>query len=254
MSSYATELQALHDAMVHKQPQAMLPFIKPARLSELSCMERLSVYVEGYDTRLIEATLADYPALTHYMGDAACRAAIAAFVAATPSRHWDLNFYPVGFANYLARFGADAAAHAIAALESAIAKVFWLPESVPLMPEALAGLSEEAFAAQRFTLRTAAQLLALEVAANDYLTAFREGVTPESIEKRPQYVLVVRHHHEVRREVLEQPEYALLNALQEGLPFGEAVASISDYPQLADHLPNYIARWFAGGFLQNNAA
>lgn len=240
--------------MVHKRVKAMLPFIKPARLSELSCMERLSVYVEGYDSRLIEATFADYPALAHFMGAESCRAAIAAFVAATPSRHWDLNSYPVAFAEYLVRHEEDAAAHAIAALESAIAKVFWLPECAPLVPDALAGLSEEAFAAQRFTLRTAAQLLALEVAANDYLTAFREGMTPESIEKRPQYVLVVRHHHEVRREVLEQPEYALLNALQEGLPFAQAVASISDYPQLADHLPNYIARWFAGGFMQNNIA
>jgi hypothetical protein len=254
MSHYAKQLKALHDAMVHKQLSEILALVNPTRTADITADQRLAVYADGYDTRLIDVTLADYPALAHYMGAGSCRVAIAAFVAATPSRHWDLNKYPVAFAEYLARHAADPAAHAIAALESAIANVFWLPESAALTPEALAGLSEEAFAAQHFTLRTAAQLLVLDYAAHDYLTAFREGAAPDSIDDTAQYLLVIRNRNAVQREVLEKPEYELLAALQAGLTFGDAVANISNQEQLAERLPDYIARWFAGGFMQNNAA
>lgn len=253
MSRYAQQLQALHQAMVRRETSPMLEHIIPARAAGFPAKARLAVYVDGYATRLIDTTLADYPALAHYMGAGPCRALVEAFVAATPSPHWDLNRYPVAFANYVAQHEPNAAAHAIAALESAIASVFWLPESAPLMPEALAALPEEAFAAQHFRLRTASHLLSLDYAAHEYLTAFRQGAAPDMIHKIPHYLLVIRHHNEVRREVLEQAEYELLHGLAHGLCFVQAVSSISNQERLAEKLPNYIARWFAGGFLQNNA-
>lgn len=254
MSDYAQQLKALHEAMVHKQSHAMLPLIKPARHTDISVAERLAVYADGYDTRLIDATLADYPALAHYMGASTCRAAIAAYVAATSSRHWDLNRYPVAFADFFTQHAVDKAAHALATLEAAIAHVFWAAESEPLMPDTLSRLSEEALAAQYFTLRAASCLLVLDYDANDYLGAFRAGAAPDTLNKKLQHVLVVRHHNEVKREVLDLVEYELLAALQAGLTFGDAVATVSNQALLAERLPDYIARWFAGGFMQNSIA
>jgi hypothetical protein len=213
MSGYALQLQALHDAMVHKQPDAIIPLIKPARHNELSPQERLAVYADGYDIRLIDATLADYPALAHYMGKDECRAAIAAFVEITPSTYWDLNRYPVAFAAFLKRHSSDKAAHALADLESAIAEVFWLPESKPLTPDALAGLSEDAFGNQIFQLRTATKLLKLDYAANEYLAAFRAEKHPKELAEKPEHLLVIRLDNEVKRQILEPMEHDLLHAL-----------------------------------------
>lgn len=251
MSGYALQLQALHDAMVHKRPDAIVPLIKPTRHNALSPQERLAVYTDGYDIRLIDATLADYPALAHYMGEDECRKAIAAFVAATPSTYWDLNRYPVAFANFLKSYSPDKVAHALADLESAIAEVFWLPESKPLTPDALAGLSEDALGNQIFQLRPAAKLLKLDYAANEYLTAFRAEEYPTAINETTELLLVIRLDNEVKREILEPMEYELLHALNSGLPFNEALGQIADREALAIQLPHYIARWLQSGFFRS---
>jgi len=250
MSGYALQLQALHDAMVHKRPDAIVPLIKPARHNELSPHERLAVYADGYDIRLIDATLADYPALAHYMGEDECRAAVAAFVGVTPSTYWDLNRYPVAFAAFLKGRVPDKAAHALADLECAIAEVFWLPESKPLTPDTLAWLSEDAFGNQTFQLRTAAKLLKLEYAANEYLTAFRAEEHAAAINEMPEPLLVIRLDNEVKREVLEPMEHDLLHALNSGQPFNEALNQIADQEALATTLPHYIARWLQSGFFR----
>lgn len=250
MSGYAIQLQALHDAMVHKQPDAIIPLIKPARHNELSPQERLAVYADGYNIRLIDATLADYPALAHYMGEDECRAAIAAFVGVTPSTYWDLNRYPVSFAAFLKGRVPDKAAHALADLESSIAEVFWLPESNPLTPDALAGLSEEAFGNQILQLRTAAKLLKLDYTANEYLTAFRAEEHPKELAEKSAHLLVIRLDNEVKREVLEPMEHELLHALSSGQPFNEALNQIVDQEALAIKLPHYIARWLQSGFFR----
>lgn len=257
MSGYALQLQALHDAMVHKRPDAIMPLIKLARHHKLSPQERLAIYADGYDIRLIDATLADYPALAHYMGEDECRAAIAAiatiaaFVEVTPSTYWDLNRYPVAFAAFLKGRVPDKAAHALADLECAIAEIFWLPESKPLAPDALAGLSEEAFGNQIFPLRTAAKLLKLEYAANEYLTAFRAEEHPKELAGKPEHLLVIRLDNEVKREVLEPMEHDLLYALSSGQPFNEALNQIADQQALATSLPHYIARWLQSGFFMH---
>jgi hypothetical protein len=251
MSGYTEQLQALHDAMVHKQSDAIMPLIKPSRHNELSPQERLAVYADGYDIRLIDATLADYPALAHYMGADECRAAIAAFVSATPSTYLDLNCYPVAFADFLKGHSSDKASHALADLESAIAEVFWLPESQPLMPDALAGLSEDALGEHKLLLRAAAKLLKLDFSANDYLTAFRAEGHPKGINGQTEYLLVIRLDNEVKREVLEPMEHTLLYALGSGLPFNEALNHVTDQETLATKLPHYIARWLQSGFLKN---
>ncbi len=246
MSAYATQLQAMHEAMVRKQPENMLPLIKPARHNSFSSQTRLAVYADGYDIRLVDATIADYPALAHYMGEEECREAVAAFVSVMPSVYWDLNRYPVAFAAFLKGRAPDKAAHALADLESAITEVFWLPESKPLAPDALAGLSEEAFGNRTFRLRTAAKLLKLDYAANEYLTAYRANGSVCAPKKEIEHLLVIRAENEVQRIVLEPAEYRLLAAIGEGSTFSEALALVSEQ-SLEHKLTAYMTRWFQIG-------
>lgn len=242
MTSYIRQLHALHNATAHHQPEDMLPLLK-------SAADRIAIYADGYTQRLTEAVRMDYPALMQWMQDGAGEKALADFVRTTPSTHWDLNRYPIGFARFLEQGGADAATCALAHLESAITHVFWAAESEAVTAQYLAGLSEEAFGKLRFSMRKAAMLLPLAHNANDYLTAFRQGHPPASMEPQTQYLLVLRIDNEVRRLVLEPPEFALLEQLGNGMPFAEALSRMPESGILATKLPDYLARWLQWGAL-----
>lgn len=250
MSNYSIQLSALHDAIVEQRPSQAAPFIYENPLCGLSAELRVSIYAEGYLERLSAATSSDFPALGHYIGEARLRAAAHAYVRATPSTHWDLNLYPSGFAAFLARELPDGAACALALLEAQIARVFWLPETPALTPEMLQALGEGIWDA-RLMLRTASTLLVLPYAANAYLTAFRVGNAPAMIEQGREELLVLRHHNEVKRLVLEPAEAMLLHSIQEGQSLGGALTS-STLPEeeLAGHLPHYLSRWLGAGVFQ----
>ncbi|MBL0319265.1 MAG: putative DNA-binding domain-containing protein [Alphaproteobacteria bacterium] len=250
MNAYAKQLAAFNNAIID-QDEDMLSLIKPTRLDMLSPAMRLAVYQKGYIERLIQATCSDYPTLQHYMGEDVFMQAVKAYVTATPSRVWDLNRYPFGFADGVKTMSADQSVHALALLESAIADVFWLPDSVPLDASHWAAISLEQLASTHFKLRTASRLLALDCSANAYMSAFREGNMVDMTDN-PEYLCVVRHRNEVRRLVLDVAEYHLLSAIHEGLMFNEALEKTASLPgvdveQLVIQLPQYLSRWFGEG-------
>lgn len=246
MSAYARQLATLSDAIIAQHSESMLAHIKRARMEVIAPETRLGIYTHGYTERLLKAVRADYPALAHYFGEEHLTQAIRAYIRATPSRSWDLNKYPAGFGAFFAAEARDRAAAALAALEGAIAEVFWLPESEPLAPGILATFSSETFAATRVTPRAALTLLAANYATNTYLQAFRDGHPLSAIAKENEYLCVVRHGNEVKRLVLAPAEYTLLTALFQGASFGEALER-TDRLDLAKELPHYLARWFTYG-------
>ncbi|NBO18317.1 MAG: DUF2063 domain-containing protein, partial [Proteobacteria bacterium] len=137
--SYGKQLAALHGAVVGRGLDAALPLTHDARADVFPPQARLMVYAGGYVQRLSGATLADFPGFAALVGEAQAVQLAQAFAQETPSQHYDLNLYPVQFADYL-RGRVDGDAQAVAALEAAIAEVFWLPESAALDAQSLAGL------------------------------------------------------------------------------------------------------------------
>ncbi len=244
--SYASQLALLNEAIVEECYGAMLPTIKHTRTHEISAETRLGVYVNGYMERLLKAVLADYPALTHYLGTARMNDIVRAHVQKNPSLHWDLNRYPISFSACFTNTSEDRAAIAVAQLESTIADVFWMPESAPLNAETLATLSMEQLSATHFKPRVALRLLKLDCAANAFLQAFRDGEPPTAIAAEEEYLCVVRHENDVRRIVLEPTEYTLLHVMFSGVRFDRALDSIND-PALTEKLPRYLARWLKHG-------
>jgi hypothetical protein len=246
MSTYQQHLQAFQDAMVHKKQAVILGLIKPARGNQFTPQARIDVYADGYDIRLVEATESDYPALSHYIGAEKLHSSVTEFVKATPSTFWDLNKYPVAFADYLEKHSDDKAAIALATLESAIAEIFWLPESKPLVAAQLAGLTEEAFGTLQLFPRTASTLLAFDYAVNDYLGAFRTGEPLETISTTPEYIYVLRHKDAMHRHPLTRAEYVLLEKLFSGLAVSDALErAISEQETLAEEIATSLQSWFA---------
>jgi Putative DNA-binding domain len=262
MNAYALQLNALHNAIIRAEATPALALVAATRTSEITPETRLSVYTEGYLERLAEAITLDFPALAHYTGAGELSELAQRYATEHPSQCWDLNQYPFGFVAWLAdKIAADA--YSIAQIEGAVSEVFWLPESEPLTAEDLMGLDEEALGLAQFSLRKAAKLLNLTHNANDYLSAFREhecqssdagageGDAMLTLTQQPQYVLVIRSDYAVTREVLEPLEYHVLTAIDAGENFNDALLQAGDEAQLAQKLPEYIARWLNLGVFQS---
>lgn len=251
--NYAEQLRVFVEAATGSDAAPMLPLIAPTRHNHITPHTRLNVYRDGYEIRLSQATITDYPALGNLIGEEVLEEAVLAYVHATPSRFWDLNQYPIGFAAFFARHSTNQSAHALAQLESAITQVFWMADSAPLAAEALAKISPEALGDTHFTLRSALQLLRLDYAANRYLTAFRNDTPQASIAEDVEYLCLVRHPYHVQRVELDAAEYTLLSLLAQGKTFGEALdflAETKDFnPEtLVQSLQSYWQKWLQHGF------
>jgi len=252
MSHYASQLAIFHRAIVHEEHAAMLPLIKRARDNIFPAGKRLQVYLDAYEIRLEQATAMDYPALKHYVGDELFDEAIHDFVRATPSHTWNLNEYPLQFADFFCAHHHDALAQSLVRLETAITEVFWKPDSEALDVAALAECGMDALAVRVFRPRAALQLLALPREANAYLTAFRNDEPTEAIAEASEYLCLVRHPRHVQRLALDAEEYAILRALFAGKAFGAAldavVAGSATPPEhLAAALSGYLQRWLSCG-------
>lgn len=251
---YAEQLHMFVDAILSDDPNhPMLEQIATARHNSLPTSTRLGVYRNGYEMRLVDATITDYKALKHYMGERECRAFIAEYVRATRSPSWDLNPYALGFESYAAKHSDDTALVAIVQLEAAIARTLWAPESPVLDAQVLSSFTPEVLAEQHFKMRTASQLLHLPCGAESYVHAFRKEEPLEAMPEAEEYVLVLRHPYNVYRHMLEPVEYELLKAVEEGGAFGEILEAVASKQAdggvaLVGSLPNYLSRWLQEGF------
>jgi hypothetical protein len=216
---------------------------------------QLAVYTEGYRLRLVDAVENAYPALATLIGKREFVALAQAFITAHPSRYFNLDKYPVAFAEYVAGASDDPCARDLAALEGAIHDVY-LREETPAIESAWAQSQTPAtLATAPLALRTAAKLLALECAADDYLTSFRAGEKPPRPAPGKQWLLVLRHKHQVRRLHVEEAEHALLSLLAEGLTLEQAfddtrLAPYLEQENFAGSLTGWLARWMSEGVLR----
>lgn len=235
---YRHQLEQLYEAATGRGAGDVRLF-KASRGNVLTPQRRLNIYADGYGERLRAAVAADYPALLAFMGAQAFDALVAAYVEVTPSRHWDLNLYPISLPDIMEA----GPAKDLATLEAAIVTVFWAADSAPLTVADLIGIDDTAFAQMRFKLRTASRLLRLDASADAYLTAHRAGEAAV-MGAGPEHLLIVRNNHEVHRHHLEPLEYEVLTRLSQGHNLNEAITTETT----AARLPQWLGRWLAHGF------
>lgn len=227
------------------QDDAVRNSIKPH--SRLTAAQQLSIYQEGYRIRLSNAIMADYPALTALLGQAALAPVIAQYIDAHPPRSYTLDVYPFGFAAFFCQHSQDVFAAELAVLEGAIAEVFMLPETLPLSPQQFTAFSPEVFAETALPLRAASRLVSFSHPVQDWLSAFRAGgELPPRPSPAAQYLFLVRHQHEVKRHVLHPAAFALLMALSEGKNVSEALEQVlTQHPDYAEDVSQHLQLWFA---------
>lgn len=243
-------LKTFQDAVLSGEHAAILPAIKPH--PRLSATQQFAIYSEGYRLRLLAAIRSDYPALIALIGNETFDVAAQQYIEATPSKSYTLDIYPHGFAGFFAKHSNDMFAAELALLEQAIAEVFTAPDSDVLAPDALAGVSMDVFAGMKLPLRDASKLLQFEYPVNDWLVAQRAGQNPAKSDATQTWLLVYRHHNEVKRLSMSHMEYLMLEKLDAGLDVGEALDSVAagnpiNAGDMKTNLQNWFANWMQSG-------
>ncbi len=253
MSAYPQLLGEMMDAILKRD-------ITPARTlfrdkKDFAPEEQLAVYVEGYRLRLAEVLEGAYPALLYVLGKKEFTLLATRFIASTPSRHFNLDKYPVAFAGFVAKETDDVFGCELAMLEAAICEVYQEEETPPLNAQWLEKQTPDLLAAAVFHLRKAARILACSYPVNDYFNAFRAGEKPSRPQKKQSHILVLRHHNHLQRLALAPAEYMLLSLCDAGMPLAQVIEDerLASYVQdehFSAALMGYFARWSKEGFLR----
>ena len=132
--------------------------------SRASAARRLSIYTDGYCSRLMDALATDYPALQALVGEDTFNALMREFVAAHPSRVANLRWYGGGLARFLARsprWRVRPVLAELAAFEWALGLAFDAEDTPLLAVEDVARVPAEDWPGMRFALHSSAQRLYL---------------------------------------------------------------------------------------------
>ena len=193
----------------------------------LSPTERVGVYHGMYLMRMEEALATDYPVIKHYLGDEGFDEMVQDYVGRYPSRSYTLNRLGDHLPQFLADrpdWSQDGFLADLARFELGLTEVFDEEETPVLSGEDLESVLPEDWEQARLRPIAALRLLEFEHMVVPHLTAFhRERPCPKPM-KRPSWVVVYRRDYSVLRLELSAPEFALLSALIDGVPLGEALA------------------------------
>jgi hypothetical protein len=234
--------------------------VRPSRT--LSPAERVGIYHGMYLLRMEEALQADYPGLAHFLGPAAFRALVRAYVQEFPSRSYTLNRLGDHLPDFVARARVRrrAFAHDLARLEAAMTRVFDAEEAPALTPAAVAAEPPEAWERARLAPIPAFELIALRHNAGEWLDSVDEAETRHAHpapRRRAEWAAVYRSGYAVYRLPLSESAYALLADLARGRPLGRAVSAAlrrraRPRPD-ADILFRWFRDWVARGIFRARA-
>ena len=219
------------------------------RSKQLTALDRLGIYAGIYYLRLLEVLTAEYPTTRTILGAEPFEQACRAYIARHPSTGRTLQSLSVHFPKFLkahlkgrrnARLAVD-----VARIERAMEEVFDAPRMEPLGFDAIKVIPAKRWADARLKLTPALRLLALDCAANDYMTAIRSRRKPRAPAARPSFAIVYRRNFRAWRMTITREQYALLEFLGKGWPIGRAVyRSCCKLRVRADRLPALLSGWF----------
>jgi hypothetical protein len=246
----------VQDAISSEEARAELP---PERLgvvvlpsATLSPAERVGIYHGMYLLRMEEALAADYPLVRRFLGDGFDRL-VTEYVDRHPSRSYTLN----RLGDHLPRFFAErldqpdaAFLHDLARFELAMTEVFDEQESPTLSTADLEAVPPESWEAARLRPIAALRLLELEHAVLPHLNAYHRDLPAPAPRRRSSRVAVYRRRYSVLRLELDRPRLALLGALTDGVPLGEALStavSASPSPRRQAKVFSWFRTWIREG-------
>jgi hypothetical protein len=211
--------------------------------ARMTIAERLQVYNGGYLARLQEALASDYQALQHLLGEDEFHRLCARYVDAHPSRHPNLNQLGVAMPAFVRRqrqLRHRAFAAELAQFERRLCDAFDAPEFTPLRPERLTAIAPGDLPRLVLTTNPSLQLCAFAWPVNDYHFAVKHDKAPRVPRPRRTWLAIYRREWTVTRLELPAAAFAVLAALEKGVPLGRALGRARAADQDA------VGRWFQG--------
>jgi len=214
--------------------------------------ERIELYRDMYELRMIEALEGDYPALRAFLGHAKFHRLAWDYVQMHPSTSYTLN----RLGDHLPEFIETDAKRArrllladLARLELAMTEVLDEAEAAALDTAAFAGVDPTQLAGTRLVTIPALRLLVLRYPVNDLFTSFREEEALVVPRKRPSWLAVHRRDYSVYRTPLTERAFVMLSALRDGKTIGETIELL---PHLTgDELFGWFREWSAAGLFSD---
>ena len=190
---------------------------------------RLSIYGDGYRSRLIEALEANFPVLSELLGEGDFESLGTEYVNAHPSPFFSIRYYGNALADFLTREPRYARAPVLAELarwEWAMTEVFDAADAEPIGPDALARTPPQRWAELRFQWHPSIRRLALSWNAPQIWKAVSEDTEPPEVALSPEPVewLLWRQDSRTYFRSLQPMEAVTLDAARQGQPFGELCA------------------------------
>lgn len=112
--------------------------------ADVSSSERFQVYTEAYRLRLIEALIADYPALQAYLGDDGFDSMARAYIQARPSDKFSIRWFGLHLPSFLREtppYDRQPEVQELAAFEWALSEAFDASESTTIGYQQLADIA-----------------------------------------------------------------------------------------------------------------
>ena len=214
--------------------------------------ERLDLYRDMYEVRMMEALEADYPAINAFLGHAKFHRLAWDYVQAHPSTTYTLHLLGEQMPEFIEndpKLTRRPLLADLARLELAMTEVFDEAEKAPLAAEAFAGIDPAQLAGTRLVTIPALRLLALQYPVNDLFTAYREEEAMVAPRKRATWLVVHRRDYSVYRTPLTERAFVMLSALRDGKTIGETIELL---PHLTgDELFGWFREWSAAGLFSD---
>lgn len=218
---------------------------------------RLSIYGDGYRSRLIEALEANFPVLSELLGEVDFETLGVAYVRAYPSRSFSIRYYGNSLADFLASEPRYANAPVLAELarwEWAMTEVFDAADAQPIGPDGLSRVPPEKWAELRFQWHPSIRRLALAWNAPQIWQAVSDGAEPPkmTLSSEPVQWLLWRQELRTYFRSLQPSEVAALEAGRQGQPFGELCVLLSEEfgeAQAPATAAGFLREWVESGLL-----
>ena len=232
------------------------------RSQALPALERLAIYGNAYQARLLECLRDEFPVLLHALGDELYDAFALAYLQKYPSRSYTLNKLADRFPQFLRETRPDDGDEPdsplsswpdflidLATLELTFNEVFDGPgiERAELLDAArLQAVPPDCWPAARLIPVPCLRVLAFHFPVHEYYSAVRRNEDPPPPGAAETFLAVTRRNYVVRHCPLSRLEHDLLRNLIAGQSVAQAIESAAQQGDAAcDELTGNIHAWFA---------
>lgn len=225
----------------------------------LDVAQRLGIYRNAYQVRLIEALHEVYPVLHALLGDEMFYALGESFVATHPSSFRSIRWYGAPMSEYLSRnapFDEQPILAEIALLEWSLSEVFDSPDAEPVARTSLTALTPEAWQSLQLAFQPGLKVLSLRfnsAAVWQAMTREEDPPAPQASD-HPVPWLVWRKDFKNYFRSLTAPELALIEAAGNGSNFSELCEILAAWlpdEEIPLAAANYLNGWIAGGLVSS---